>query len=199
MFWNYLTWKVIECCKKGLLQARNLTHLATASCLDLLGSRFLHSVHFQGVWPRSTWYALFYRVSEFGRGSALRFLSSDRLQILRGASYELLNTHALSIDSQNKGGYPGNCVLFWVKYFKLTHLCRFVYSAYSISDIVKCILRPKNYTWELQIKISKTSVSIVLSRYSICLPVVYVLMVDENDWVRSWNNGMRCMSLYILK
>ena len=50
-----------------------------------------------------------------------------------------------------------------------------------MSDIATCIFRPRYYTWELQIETSDTTVFIVLSRYCIFSPVVYVLMVVEND------------------
>ena len=62
-------------------------------------------IHFQGVWPRSTWYTLSHRVclnlvEEVEL--AVKFLSSDRSKILRGASYELSNTHTFSIDSKKR-------------------------------------------------------------------------------------------------
>ena len=92
--------------------------LVTASYPDLLGTSCLDSVYFYCLWPRSTEYALSHPLFEFGwrSGRSPQIGIQWPVAILHDASYELLNTHTLSIDSQSKGGHLGNCVLFWVKY-----------------------------------------------------------------------------------
>ena len=160
--------------------------LATASCPDLLGTSWLDSVHFHGVWSKSTGHALSHPLFEFGWWSAgwsgsslklLSLLSSDRSQMLRDASYELLTTHTfhkVRVDILEIVCYFGWSIENW-------HICvdfilyikfRTLQNAFFVLNIT---------CGGLHIKISNTSVSIVLSRYSIFFLIVFVLMVVEND------------------
>ena len=84
--------------------------------------------------------------------------------------------------------------VFEILVLKMIHSCRFLYVS-LISDITNSIFRPLYYTWEFhwshntwlrlvsshfeRVKISKTSVSIVFSIYSIYIPAVYNLSILE--------------------
>ena len=114
-------------------------------------------------------------------------------QNLRDTSNELLNTHKIPIDSKCNDGYSGSCGKVLAKHCKITLRCIF-YCVSLISDIASCIFSTEHYTWELnychntclwlvprhfqQIKISHSSVSIVLSRYSI---IVAGSVTNENQ------------------